>query len=88
MISDRIKKLVERIQKATEGDDYGLYIVTLRNGVYTCNDPVMTCTSEAEFIKWKDTLKKNRTIITDDLEDDDDAMVLVIGRRPDGREEL
>lgn len=49
MISTRIKKLLERIHKATEGDDYGLYIVTLRNGVYTCNDPVMTCTSEAEF---------------------------------------
>lgn len=82
MIGNRIKKLLERIHKATEGDDYGLYVVTLRNGVYTCNDPVMTCTSEAEFEKWTDTLKKNRTIITDDLEDDDDdAMVIVLGRR-------
>lgn len=69
MISTRIKKLLERIRKATEGDDYGLYIVKLRNGRYTCNDPVMTCTGEAEFAKWKDTLKKRRTIIIDDLED-------------------
>lgn len=80
MIATRIKKLLERIHKATEGDDYGLYIVTLRNGVYTCNDPVMTCTSEADFDMWTDTLKKRRTIITDDLEDDDDAMVIVLGR--------
>jgi len=69
MIGNRIKKLLERVNKATEGDDYGLYIVKLIDGRYTCNDPVMTCAGEAEFAKWKDTLKKKRTIIIDDIED-------------------
>ena len=71
MISDRIKKLVERIRKASDDDDGGVYIVTLRNGVYTCEDPPMTCESEEELLKWEDTLN------------DDDGMVIVLGRRKD-----
>jgi|ERR1035437_8178216 hypothetical protein len=69
MISDRIKKLLERINKASDEDDSGLYIVKYLDGVYTCNDPVMICAGDEEFAKWTDTLKKKRTIIIDDIED-------------------
>ena len=69
MISDRIKKLVERINKATNEDGYGLYVVKYLDGVFTCNDPVMICTGDEEFAKWTDTIKKRRTILIDDIED-------------------
>ena len=71
MIGNRIKKLLERIHKASD-DEGGVYVVTLRDGVYTCHDPEMACTSEEEFLKWQDTLN-----------DDDGTVILMGGRRDD-----
>jgi hypothetical protein len=68
MISDRIKKLTDRINAAA-GPVGSLYIVKYLDGVYSCKRPEMTWNNDNSFADWENSLRGHNTIIIDDIED-------------------
>ena len=66
MISDRIKRLTDKIN-AAGGSRGHVYVVKYLDGAYSCKRPEMAWTNEEEFAKWSASLPGNNVFIIDDI---------------------